>query len=131
MEEEVRSGIPAAGRVKHYEAMPQRENQRFYIGIDVGSTSSDIVVLDVANNRIRHDYQRTKGKPVETLREQLGKVLAQIPSSDIALAVATGSVGRFLAKLLDIPFVNEVPAQATGIYHLYPQLQQAYPWAHT
>jgi predicted CoA-substrate-specific enzyme activase len=102
-----------------------RDKQRFYIGIDVGSTSSDIVVLDSANNRIFCDYQRTKGKPIETVRAQLDKVFKQMNPSDVVLAVATGSAGRFLAKLLDVPFTNEVPAQAAAIYHLYPQLRQA------
>jgi predicted CoA-substrate-specific enzyme activase len=105
--------------------MPPQDKRRFYVGIDVGSTSSDIVVLDSAGKSILCDYQRTKGKPIETVRLQLDKVFRQINPSDITLAVATGSTGRFLAKLLDIPFINEVPAQAAAICHLYPQLQQA------
>jgi predicted CoA-substrate-specific enzyme activase len=44
---------------------------------------------------------------------------------EITLTAATGSAGRFLAKLLGIPFVNEVPAQAAAVSHLYPQFQQA------
>jgi predicted CoA-substrate-specific enzyme activase len=105
--------------------MPPQDKRRFYIGIDVGSTSSDIVVLDSAGKSIFCDYQRTKGKPIETVRLQLDKVFRQINPSDITHAVATGSTGRFLAKLLDIPFINEVPAQAAAICHLYPQLQQS------
>jgi activator of 2-hydroxyglutaryl-CoA dehydratase len=105
--------------------MPPQDKRRFYIGVDVGSTSSDIVVLDSAGKSVLCDYQRTKGKPIETVRLQLEKVFRQINPSDITLAVATGSAGRFLAKLLDIPFMNEVPAQAAAICHLYPQLQQA------
>jgi predicted CoA-substrate-specific enzyme activase len=105
--------------------MPPQDKRRFYIGIDVGSTSSDIVVLDSTGKSSLCDYHRTKGKPIETVRLQLDKVFRQINPSDITLAVATGSTGRFLAKLLDIPFINEVPAQAAAICHLYPQLQQA------
>jgi predicted CoA-substrate-specific enzyme activase len=71
------------------------------------------------------DYQRTKGRPIETARAQLNKVLRQINPSDVALVAATGSAGRFLAKLLDIAFVNEVPAQAAAITRLYPWFKQA------
>lgn len=125
MSDGIRSDIVASGKAGKYQPIPPQDKRRFCIGIDVGSTSSDIVVLDSAGKSILCDYQRTKGKPIETVRLQLDKVFRQINPSDITLAVATGSAGRFLAKLLDIPFVNEVPAQATAICHLYPQLQQA------
>ncbi|MHC4575335.1 MAG: acyl-CoA dehydratase activase [Planctomycetota bacterium] len=45
--------------------------------------------------------------------------------SDLTLVAATGSAGRFLARLAGITFVNEVPAQAAAVCRLYPQLQQA------
>jgi predicted CoA-substrate-specific enzyme activase len=125
MSDGILSDITTSGKAGRYQPMPPQDKRRFYIGIDVGSTSSDIVVLDSAGKSVLCDYQRTKGKPIETVRLQLDKVFRQINPSDITLAVATGSTGRFLAKLLDIPFINEVPAQAAAICHLYPQLQQS------
>ncbi|MHC4394178.1 MAG: acyl-CoA dehydratase activase [Planctomycetota bacterium] len=104
---------------------PLHSPHRLYIGIDIGSTSSDVVVLSDAGSIIICDYQRTKGRPIETLRSQIADVFSQINPSDVVLAAATGSAGRFAAKLLDIPFVNEVPAQAEAIYHLYPSLRHA------
>ncbi|MFZ0035607.1 MAG: acyl-CoA dehydratase activase [Sedimentisphaerales bacterium] len=125
MNDKIRSDMTTSDGIKRYQPMPLREKQKFYIGIDVGSTSSDIVVLDGAGKSVFCDYQRTKGKPIETVRLQLDRVFSQISHSDVALTVATGSAGRFLAKLLDIPFVNEVPAQAAAIAHLYPNFHQA------
>jgi predicted CoA-substrate-specific enzyme activase len=125
MDDKIRSKIIMPSRAGQYRPIPLQGNQKFYIGIDVGSTSSDIAVLNDENALVFCDYQRTKGKPVETVRAQLDKLLGQISPSKVVLAVATGSAGRFLAKLLDIPFINEVPAQAAAIYHLYPQFQQA------
>ena len=125
MSDRIQSDVTTSGQAGRYRPMPLQDKRRFCIGIDVGSTSSDIVVLDSAGKSILCDYQRTKGKPIETVRLQLDKVFRQINPLDITLAVATGSTGRFLAKLLDIPFINEVPAQAAAICHLYPQLQQA------
>ena len=123
------NGIPAdmvtSGQARRRRPIPLHNKGRFYIGIDVGSTSSDVVVLDSTDKGVFYDYQRTKGKPIETVRLQLDEVFRQISSSDIVLAVATGSAGRFLAKLLDIPFINEVPAQAAAICQFYPQFQQA------
>lgn len=125
MNRELRSDITASDKERKYQQIPLQDETRFCIGIDIGSTSSDIVVLDNADRIVLCDYQRTKGKPIETARSQLDKVFSKINSLEVALTVATGSAGRFLAKLLDIPFINEVPAQAAAIYHLYPQFQQA------
>jgi len=98
---------------------------KVYLGIDVGSTSSDIAVLDNAGRMIWADYKRTRGKPAETLLCQLRDLLGQIKVSDIAAAAVTGSAGRFLAGLGNVTFVNEVPAQVAAIGHLYPQIEQA------
>jgi len=104
---------------------PLHGGRKLYIGIDVGSTSSDIVVLDEACNVLLEDYRRTKGKPLEAVREQIGRIFKTINPDDVVLTAATGSAARFLAKMMNIPFVNEVPAQAAAISRLYPQFEQA------
>jgi len=106
-----------------YEAL--RGKQTLRLGIDIGSTSSDVVVLDDDNAIVFRDYQRTKGRPVETARGQLEKVFSQVNGSNIVLTALTGSAGRLPARMLDVPFVNEVPAQAAAISHLYPDINQA------
>jgi predicted CoA-substrate-specific enzyme activase len=95
------------------------------IGIDIGSTSSDMVVVDADNNIIFSDYARTMGRPVDTARAQFADLFKWLPSSRIERMVATGSAGRLVAKMLDSSFVNEVPAQAAAINHLYPELATA------
>lgn len=121
----VYSDLAASHKAGRYQPELLHGRRRLYIGIDIGSISSDIVVLDEAGKVAFCDYQRTTGKPIETASCQLHKIFEQINPSDVALAAATGSAGRFLAKMLDIPFVNEVPAQAAAIRQLYPQFHQA------
>ncbi|MHC4337863.1 MAG: BadF/BadG/BcrA/BcrD ATPase family protein, partial [Planctomycetota bacterium] len=104
---------------------PLRTERGLYIGIDIGATSSDVVVLDGTNKIVFSDYKRTLGRPLQTLQGQLAEALRHINPLDVVLTSTTGSVGRLLSELVSIPFVNEVPAQAASIYHLYPQLQQA------
>ncbi|MHC4264513.1 MAG: acyl-CoA dehydratase activase [Planctomycetota bacterium] len=104
---------------------PLREERKLFLGIDIGSISSDIVVMDQSLKLLYSDYQRTKGKPFETALNQLYKVLDHFKISSIVLAAATGTSGRFLATLLEIPFINEVPAQAAAICKLYPELNHA------
>jgi predicted CoA-substrate-specific enzyme activase len=125
MEDKIRPEITVSGAAKQYQAEPLRSRGGFYVGIDVGSTSSDVVVLDDTNKVLFCDYKRTLGRPVEKVRSQLQEAFKQLNPTQIRLAAATGNAGRFLARALDIPFVNEVPAQAAAIYHLYPNLQQA------
>jgi activator of 2-hydroxyglutaryl-CoA dehydratase len=125
MEDRIRPDITVSGAAKRRPAEPLRARGGFYVGIDIGSTSSDVVVLDDTSKVVFSDYKRTLGRPIETVRSQLEEVFKQLNPSQVRLTAATGNVGRFLAKLLDIPFVNEVPAQAVAIYHLYPHIQQA------
>ena len=125
MDNRMRPEIVMSSRAKQHRPEPLRGARKLYVGIDIGSTSSDVVVLDDTSKIVICDYQRTKGRPIETAYSQLSEVFKQINHSDIVLAAATGSAGRFLAKLLGIPFINEVPAQATAIYHLYPHFRQA------
>ena len=125
MDDKTRMDAGLSGRAKRYHPELLRSKRSLYVGIDVGSTSSDVVVLDDTGKVIFCDYQRTLGRPIEIVRSQLSEAFKQVNPSSVALAVTTGSVGRFLAELLELPFVNEVPAQAAAISHLYPNLTQA------
>ena len=125
MDDGIRTDITASSRAKRYQLEPLRAEGKLCIGIDIGSTSSDVVMLDDAGEVLFSDYKRTMGRPIETVRSQLDKLFRQINPSDIVLAAATGSAGRFLANLIEVPFVNEVPAQAAAVCHLYPHTRQA------
>jgi predicted CoA-substrate-specific enzyme activase len=120
-----RSGLEKkGGAAGKYESL-RLSSGSVSVGIDVGSTSSDIVVLDASRSVIFSDYARTKGRPVDTVRGQLSQLFKSLPGSRIESMVATGSAGRLVARMLDIPFVNEVPAQARAIHHIYPALERA------
>ncbi|MBE0537000.1 MAG: hypothetical protein IH624_15155, partial [Phycisphaerae bacterium] len=51
---------------------------RLYLGIDIGSISSDVVVFDSERRVHWSDYSRTFGEPMETVRRQLGTVFEEI-----------------------------------------------------
>ena len=125
MDEGLQSGRTASGRVRRERTEALRGGGKFYVGIDIGSTSSDVVILDESCNIHFDDYRRTKGQPIETVRAQLKEVFGCVNSSDIVLFAATGSAGRFFASLVGVRFVNEVPAQAAAIAKLYPDFPQA------
>jgi len=99
--------------------------RKLRVGIDIGSTSSDVVLLDGAGRVVFSDYRRTIGRPIETVQAQLNRLLEMVRPSDITSAAATGSAARLPAKLLGVPLVNEVHAQATAVSMLYPNLRHA------
>jgi activator of 2-hydroxyglutaryl-CoA dehydratase len=106
-------------------AQPLREKGNVAVGIDVGSTSSDVVVLDESGLVLYSDYRRTKGRPVETVRAQLGVLLDNVNPDRVSVVATTGSAGRFVSRLLNVGFVNEVAAQAAAVRWRYPHIKQA------
>jgi len=94
-----------------------------HVGVDIGSVSCKVAVLDDRRQVCYQEYRRTHGRPMETAREMLGALLQQIPADRIATLVGTGSAGRVLCNLLGIDFVNELICQATAIRHLHPEVR--------
>jgi predicted CoA-substrate-specific enzyme activase len=94
------------------------------LGLDVGSTSSDLIVVDAKGHVIAADYRRTLGRPPEVAAEQLNWLFGLFPPSSFSAAAVTGSAGRLIAEEMQLPYVNEVQAQARGIAHLYPEYEQ-------
>jgi predicted CoA-substrate-specific enzyme activase len=94
------------------------------LGIDIGSTSSDVIILDSKGHVVAADYRRTLGQPIEVAGEQMEQLLGTYPPSSFSCAAVTGSAGRLLAERMGLAYVNEVKAQTRGIAHLYPEYEQ-------
>ena len=93
-----------------------------YIGIDAGSVAVKGVLLDSQFRVLRELYLRNQGQPLERTREALAELVSAAKASgDLAGVAITGSGGKMVAELLDLPLVNEVVAQATATGRLYPQ----------
>ena len=95
-----------------------------HIGLDVGSTTVKIAVLDDENNFIYKKYQRHYSDIKKTLAEVLEGGLDEINAEEITIAV-TGSGGISAAKWLGIPFIQEVSAGTTAIETLIPETDVA------
>ncbi len=91
------------------------------LGIDIGSVSAKVVVMDTENNVVDNHYVRTKGQPIETVLSILEEVSAKYPPYCFEVAATTGTGGKLVAELLSIPFVNEIIAQAAGTAHFHPE----------
>ena len=93
------------------------------IGIDVGSTSANVAVVDSDGKVLEEYYIRTKGRPVETVIEILRNTLPPAIRDAENLLVFTGSAGRLIAELTGAQFINEVVAQTSAIRHFHPEVR--------
>ena len=95
------------------------------LGIDVGSTTVKLVVCDIASGKILHArYRRHFARQVDTVRDLLVEASELFPDQDMCGAVC-GSGGKPIAERLDIPYVQEVVANAAAVCKLYPETRTA------
>ena len=89
------------------------------IGIDIGSTTVKVVVLDEANTLLFRSYQRHFSKVREKACEILTSIAPQFSGQDIKLVI-TGSAGLGVAKASGVDFVQEVYATAAAVNEYIP-----------
>ena len=96
----------------------------FRAGIDIGSTTVKLAILDSQGELVFGEYQRHCAHIQETLAELLRHAREQLGPMELLPAI-TGSGSINLAKHLDIPFVQEVVAVATALEKVAPQTDVA------
>ena len=100
------------------------QQELFTLGIDIGSTTVKIAVLDDQNDVVFSDYERHFANIQETLSDLLGRAIYKLGSIRVS-PVITGSGGLTLAKHLGVPFVQEVVAVSTALQDYAPQTDVA------
>ena len=100
------------------------EKQLYTLGIDIGSTTVKIAILDEAKQLIFSDYRRHFANIRETLRDLFKEAYAI--HGDITVSpMITGSGGLSLANYLGVPFTQEVIAVSTALKEAAPQTDVA------
>ena len=89
------------------------------VGLDAGSVSIKVVVLDASGGVLRRHYKKHRGHPLLVALEIL-KALAG--GDDCCLAI-TGSAGKLIAKILGSEPLNEIVAQAYATKKMYPNIR--------
>ena len=98
--------------------------QNYTLGIDIGSTTVKIAILDDAHQLLFSDYKRHFANIKETLGDLLKEAYAQLGNITLHPMI-TGSGGLTLANHLGVPFVQEVIAVATALQNAAPQTDVA------
>ena len=97
----------------------------YSLGIDIGSTTVKVAVLNKDNEILFSDYQRHFANIQETLAQIVKEAMDHLGSNIEISPVITGSGGLALATQLGVPFVQEVVAVATSLTDYAPQTDVA------
>jgi predicted CoA-substrate-specific enzyme activase len=95
-----------------------------YLGIDVGSISTNVVVIDAEIKVLAREYLMTAGRPLEAITEGLRRVGERLQGRVRIKGVATTGSGRYLTgDFIGADVVrNEITAQATAAAAINPQV---------
>ena len=97
------------------------------IGIDIGSTTVKIAILDDKDKLIYGDYQRHRADIRNTIISVVTQAFDKVESlfalgEDQPLTVkVTGSGGLSVSQWLNVPFIQEVVAATTAVKKIIPQ----------
>nr|WP_302747199.1 2-hydroxyacyl-CoA dehydratase [uncultured Clostridium sp.] len=94
------------------------------LGIDIGSTTVKVSIIEDGGKLLFADYKRHFANIQETLADLLREGEEKLGSLTVE-PVITGSGGLTLSKHLGIPFVQEVVAVATSLKDYAPQTDVA------
>jgi len=96
-----------------------------YLGIDVGSVTTKLGVLDENDELITHCYLLTQGKPIDMVQQGLVQIKEQLPEDIDIRGVATTGSARYLAGVIvgaDL-VKNEITSHAVAALLYFPQVQ--------
>ncbi|NTU79020.1 MAG: ATPase [Chloroflexales bacterium] len=96
-----------------------------YLGVDVGSISTNLALIDEHGHVIARRYLSTAGKPLEAVREGLRAIGAEVGATVTVRGVGTTGSGRYLtADFVGGDVVrNEITAQARAATAVDPAVE--------
>lgn len=95
-----------------------------YLGIDIGSISTNLVVIDGSGNLLAKRYLMTAGRPIDAVRQGLEEIHAEVGDRVEIAGVGTTGSGRYMiADYVGADIVkNEITAQATAAIFIDPEV---------
>ena len=98
---------------------------KLYLGIDVGSVSTNLVLTDDRNQVLAFEYLRTRGRPIQVVQEGLKLIAEELPpQADICGVGVTGSARNLIGVAVGADVVkNEITAHAIAADLYVPGVQ--------
>lgn len=103
-------------------------NTKTYLGIDVGSISTNVVLMNAQAEVLFTAYRRVDGNPIQSVQKALEDMRQSCPDSrEIAGVGATGSARTLIGAVVGADVVkNEISAHARAAVHLHPEAQTVF-----
>jgi len=114
------NAVQLRDRVGVYVPPPDGELIPAYLGLDIGSVSTNVVAIDEFGRVIHDVYLRTAGRPIEAVQQGLGEV-ERLWGRRLRICGAgtTGSGRELIAEFVGADVVNdEITAHKTGAVHI-------------
>ena len=94
-----------------------------YLGIDVGSITTKLVVLSGDDQVLAKSYIRNSGRPIEAIQQGVEEILTQLGRAiSIGGVATTGSARHLAAYLVGADLVkNEITAHAVSVIDFLPE----------
>ncbi|MCP4118631.1 MAG: CoA protein activase [Desulfobacteraceae bacterium] len=111
-------------RDRHDSLAIGRETPECFLGIDVGSTSTNLVLSDRDNDIISHRYLRTKGDPATAVKQGLKELKEAFGNRITVIGAGVTGSGRYhIARLVGADVVkDEITAQAKAAVAIDPNV---------
>ncbi|MDR1201383.1 MAG: acyl-CoA dehydratase activase-related protein [Tannerellaceae bacterium] len=90
------------------------------IGVDVGSTTLKIIILNSENKVVYKVYKRHKANINNVFVEELNSIIREFPGTDFTIHI-TGSAGMGISERTGVPFVQEVVASIEVTETIYSE----------
>jgi predicted CoA-substrate-specific enzyme activase len=99
-----------------------------YLGIDIGSVSTNLVLSDAGGKAVFVLYDRGVGNPIRSVQQGLLKLRSQMPAgARVAGVCTTGSGGQLIRAVVGADlFKNEITAHARAAIHLHPEVKTVF-----
>ena len=94
----------------------------FRVGIDIGSVSVNLVVVNESGEIVEERYVRHKGQPTRTAKALVEEMQAT-HGGEIDFVATTGTGAKTFAPLIGASFTNEIIALTKAFHHLFPQVR--------
>jgi predicted CoA-substrate-specific enzyme activase len=92
-----------------------------FLGVDIGSVSLNIAVIDEELRLLESVYKRTRGQPIPLLIDVFKRLEKDFP--ELCGAVCTGSGRNLIADVMGVDKENEIITQAKAIAYFHPEVR--------
>lgn len=92
--------------------------QQYKMGVDVGSTTIKIVIIDANSQIIYKAYERHQANIQQTFAIELNKVIEKFPNTEFCINI-TGSAGMGIGERIGVSFIQEVVAAVEVVNNVY------------